>query len=295
MPMWSVCAQFCSRLQLCKSINFITSNKSCQIFDAEPGESNYHGKLIESTGNSFVAASTFPEELAGPCKGHGCKLTEVCIPQSPTYTCIPVFVQSFEKSQRRRLHDLDIMAGTSLNNLHLCTHYAGPAELGEHIVLGCQYEEKARYVKLTIRGTEYLHVAEVKVKLVLSTLNNNHDWGVHIEFSVRFRRSSEVKSKERKFHVEMEYDGNNQHKTPLNPCVLNSYDSNGKGYITKSDLEKIFVTFDDGVNTPEILHNLFAELDIDEDNMVTEKELNIMRDDVISEESCKRKKEKDGK
>ena len=61
MPMWSVCAQFCSRLQLCKSINFITSNKSCQIFDAEPGESNYHGKLIESTGNSFVAASTFPE------------------------------------------------------------------------------------------------------------------------------------------------------------------------------------------------------------------------------------------
>ncbi|CAG2234590.1 unnamed protein product [Mytilus edulis] len=234
MPMWSVCAQFCSRLQLCKSINFITSNKSCQIFDAEPGESNYHGKLIESTGNSFVAASTFPEELAGPCKGHGCKLTEVCIPQSPTYTCIPVFVQSFEKSQQipltevaygksckqsstagveyaskavdgdlntyghtnqdhspywivdlgkfyqvkqieifnrnrgsidagRRLHDLDIMAGTSLNNLHLCTHYAGPAELGEHIVLGCQYEEKARYVKLTIRGTEYLHVAEVKV------------------------------------------------------------------------------------------------------------------------------------
>ncbi|CAG2192692.1 unnamed protein product [Mytilus edulis] len=63
----------------------------------------------------------------------------------------------------RRLHDLDIMVGTSLNNLHICTQYAGPAELGEHIVLVCQYEEKARYVKLTIRGTEYLHVAEVKV------------------------------------------------------------------------------------------------------------------------------------
>ncbi|CAC5416541.1 unnamed protein product [Mytilus coruscus] len=124
--------------------------------------------------------------------------------------------------------------------------------------------------------------------------NNRDDWGVRIEYSVRFKRSSEVKSKERKFHVEMEYDGNNQHKTPLNPCVFNPYDSNGKGYITKSDLEKIFVYFDDGVNTPEILHNLFAELDIDEDNMVTKEEFNIMRDDVISQESCKRKKDKDG-
>ena len=61
MTMWSACAQFCSRVKVCKSINFISSNKSCQIFDAEPEESNYHGKLIESTGNSFVAASTFPK------------------------------------------------------------------------------------------------------------------------------------------------------------------------------------------------------------------------------------------
>ncbi|VDI16236.1 Hypothetical predicted protein [Mytilus galloprovincialis] len=125
--------------------------------------------------------------------------------------------------------------------------------------------------------------------------DNNHDWEVHIEYSARFKRSSEVKSKERKFHVEMEYDGNNQHKTPLNPCVFNPYDSNGKGYITKSDLEKIFVNYNDGVNTPEILHNLFAELDIDEDKMVTKEEFNIMRDDVISEESCKRKENKDGR
>ncbi|XP_063400105.1 uncharacterized protein LOC134684727 [Mytilus trossulus] len=209
-------------------------NKSCQIFDDEPGETNYHGKLIKSTGNSFLGASAFPKELAGPCKGHGCKPNEVCFPLSLTYTCIPVYVQTIEKSQQspltevaygksckqsstagveyaskavdgdlntyahtdknhlpywfvdlgkffqvkrieifnrnrgsrdtgRRLHDLDIMAGTSLNNLHLCTHYTGPAELGEHLVFGCQYEEKARYVKLTIRGTEFLHVAEVKV------------------------------------------------------------------------------------------------------------------------------------
>ncbi|XP_052084050.1 uncharacterized protein LOC127721336 [Mytilus californianus] len=101
MPMWSLCAQFCSRVQLCKSINFIISNKTCQINDAEPGESN-GGELIESAGNSFVAASTFPEELAGPCKGHGCKSTEVCMPQSPTYSCIPLFVQFNENRQRKK-------------------------------------------------------------------------------------------------------------------------------------------------------------------------------------------------
>ncbi|VDI14615.1 Hypothetical predicted protein, partial [Mytilus galloprovincialis] len=63
----------------------------------------------------------------------------------------------------RRLHDLDIIVGTSLNNTHLCTQYAGPAELGEHLVLGCQCDETARFVKLMLRGREYLHVAEVKV------------------------------------------------------------------------------------------------------------------------------------
>ncbi|XP_052065378.1 uncharacterized protein LOC127705171 [Mytilus californianus] len=231
MPMWSLCAQYCSRVQLCKSINFITSNKTCQINDAEPGESN-GGELIESTGNSFVAASIFPEELAGPCKGHGCKPTEVCIPKSPTYSCITVqfsknrhqirlwevaygkscqqsstagveyaskavdgdlntymhtnkdqspywivdlgkpyqikLIEIFNRNKGsidtgRRLHDLDIIVGTSSNNMHLCTHYAGPAQLGDHLVFGCQYDEKARYVKLMIRGREFLHVAEVKV------------------------------------------------------------------------------------------------------------------------------------
>ncbi|VDI22576.1 Hypothetical predicted protein [Mytilus galloprovincialis] len=29
-------------------------------------------------------------ELAGPCKGHDCKVSEVCIPNSPTYTCVPL-------------------------------------------------------------------------------------------------------------------------------------------------------------------------------------------------------------
>ncbi|VDI21509.1 Hypothetical predicted protein [Mytilus galloprovincialis] len=67
------------------------------------------------------------------------------------------------RSSGRRLHDLDIMVGNSSNAMHLCTHYRGPAELRAHLVLECQNDEKARYVKLMIRGIEYLHVAEVKV------------------------------------------------------------------------------------------------------------------------------------
>ncbi|VDI02345.1 Hypothetical predicted protein [Mytilus galloprovincialis] len=87
MPMWSLCAQFCSRVKMCKSINFIASNKTCQINYAEPGE--YYGGLVESLGNSFATASTFPKELAGTCQGHDCNLNEVCMPNGKTYYCFP--------------------------------------------------------------------------------------------------------------------------------------------------------------------------------------------------------------
>ncbi|VDI33055.1 Hypothetical predicted protein [Mytilus galloprovincialis] len=46
--------------------------------------------LIKSVGNIFIAASTFPKELAGSCKGHDCKVNEVCIPQSPNCICVPL-------------------------------------------------------------------------------------------------------------------------------------------------------------------------------------------------------------
>ncbi|CAG2234595.1 unnamed protein product [Mytilus edulis] len=67
------------------------------------------------------------------------------------------------ESSGRRLHDLDIMVGTSPHNMHICTQYKGPAQLKSHLVLECRDDERARYVKLVIRGKEYLHVAEVKV------------------------------------------------------------------------------------------------------------------------------------
>ncbi|CAC5384663.1 unnamed protein product [Mytilus coruscus] len=75
-------------MQICKSINFIAWNNTCQINYAEP-EGNLNG-LLKSVGNSFVAASTLPKELAGPCKGHYCKVNEVCVPQSPNYICVPL-------------------------------------------------------------------------------------------------------------------------------------------------------------------------------------------------------------
>lgn len=59
MPMWSICAQYCSRVQACTSINFIALNKTCQINYGEPGECN--NALVDSVGNSFAAASTFPK------------------------------------------------------------------------------------------------------------------------------------------------------------------------------------------------------------------------------------------
>lgn len=34
MPTWSLCAQYCSTVNECKSINFIPLNKTCQINDA---------------------------------------------------------------------------------------------------------------------------------------------------------------------------------------------------------------------------------------------------------------------
>ncbi|CAC5383138.1 Fibrinogen-like protein A,Ryncolin-4,Angiopoietin-related protein 7,Angiopoietin-related protein 1,Ficolin-3,Ficolin-1-B,Techylectin-5A,Ficolin-2,Ryncolin-1,Tenascin-R,Fibrinogen-like protein 1,Angiopoietin-1,Tenascin-X,Fibrinogen C domain-containing protein 1-A,Tenascin-N,Ryncolin-3,Tenascin,Fibroleukin,Fibrinogen C domain-containing protein 1,Ryncolin-2,Angiopoietin-related protein 6,Techylectin-5B,Angiopoietin-related protein 2,Angiopoietin-2,Microfibril-associated glycoprotein 4,Fibrinogen alpha chain len=103
--MWSLCAQFCSRVEICKSINFIAWNKTCQIYDADPGKSKCG--LIESTGNSFVAATSFPEQLAGQCKGHDCKLNEVCMPREPDYYCVPLPTKLPECNKRTDLRPRD--------------------------------------------------------------------------------------------------------------------------------------------------------------------------------------------
>ncbi|XP_063399354.1 uncharacterized protein LOC134683982 [Mytilus trossulus] len=95
------------------------------------------------------------------------------------------------------------------------------------------------------------------------------------------------------FHVDIDYKGISGRDSPLDPCVFNPYDLDVKGYITKGDLDKIFVYFGDEVNTPEILHTFFAELDIDEDKMVTKEEFDLKKKDVITEESCSIIKDKD--
>ncbi|XP_071142115.1 C-type lectin domain family 4 member E-like [Mytilus edulis] len=89
VSMWSLCAQLCSRMKICRSINFIQHNKTCQINNAEPEEST--ALLIDSYGDSFVAASTFPPNLASVCQDHNCSLDEICIPKSQSHICYPLF------------------------------------------------------------------------------------------------------------------------------------------------------------------------------------------------------------
>ncbi|VDI24210.1 ficolin [Mytilus galloprovincialis] len=106
MPMWSICAQYCSRVKVCKSINFIASTKTCQINDHEPETSECSG-LVESIGNSFAAASTFPKELAGQCNGNKCTVNEACMPSGMNYYCDPLPFQLSENSAPSDLRPRD--------------------------------------------------------------------------------------------------------------------------------------------------------------------------------------------
>lgn len=56
MPMCLLCAQFCWRIQICKSINLIAWANTCQINDAEPVENI--AQLRVSVGKTFVAAAS---------------------------------------------------------------------------------------------------------------------------------------------------------------------------------------------------------------------------------------------
>ncbi|CAG2213936.1 unnamed protein product [Mytilus edulis] len=75
------------------------------------------------------------------------------------------------KTTGERLRDLDIMIGSSHNEMQICAHYVGPAQLGDHLLFTCGHVECARYVKLRLTGTDYLHVAEVKVYAVNDSCN----------------------------------------------------------------------------------------------------------------------------
>ncbi|CAG2187766.1 unnamed protein product [Mytilus edulis] len=103
MPMWSICAQYCSRVKVCQSINFIAWNKTCQINDDEPGISNC--EVLESVGNSLVMSSNFPENLAGNCNDNNCKLNEVCMPKGPGYYCAPLPLKLSDSSTQLRPRD----------------------------------------------------------------------------------------------------------------------------------------------------------------------------------------------
>ncbi|CAG2218921.1 Angiopoietin-related protein 1,Fibrinogen gamma-B chain,Ficolin-1-A,Angiopoietin-1,Fibrinogen C domain-containing protein 1,Ryncolin-1,Tenascin-N,Angiopoietin-related protein 7,Angiopoietin-related protein 6,Ficolin-3,Fibrinogen C domain-containing protein 1-B,Fibroleukin,Fibrinogen-like protein 1,Ficolin-1,Ficolin-1-B,Angiopoietin-4,Tenascin-R,Ryncolin-2,Techylectin-5B,Fibrinogen C domain-containing protein 1-A,Microfibril-associated glycoprotein 4,Fibrinogen-like protein A,Ryncolin-3,Fibrinogen gamma cha len=103
MPMWSICAQYCSIVKICKSINFISWNNTCQINDADPGVSTC--QLIRSVGNSFVAASNFPQKLAGQCNGNSCNVNQACMAKGIGYYCVALPMHSPESYTQLRPRD----------------------------------------------------------------------------------------------------------------------------------------------------------------------------------------------
>ncbi|CAC5423528.1 unnamed protein product [Mytilus coruscus] len=165
LPMWSLCAQLCSRIKICKSINFITWTNTCQINYAEP-EGNMDG-LNQSVGNSFVAVSSLAEELAGSCKGHDCTVNEVCIPQCPNYICVPLLEAFAGRGTRDLISTMLVHVGESLDTsqMELCGQFIGPGVKGQVMVTPCITFPRGYVVKLTSVNTvlKPLHLAEVEV------------------------------------------------------------------------------------------------------------------------------------
>ena len=58
---------------------------------------------------------------------------------------------------------MDVKVGPTLKDMILCAHYKGPGTAREHAVLNCMEIINGRFVKLQLRGTNFLHLAEVKV------------------------------------------------------------------------------------------------------------------------------------
>ncbi|XP_052062853.1 fucolectin-5-like [Mytilus californianus] len=72
-------------------------------------------------------------------------------------------INRIQGSNGDRLHDVDITVGRSLKEMSLCAHYKGPGKTGEHLVFRCNRQMSGRYVKVTIKGKEYLQLGEVMV------------------------------------------------------------------------------------------------------------------------------------
>lgn len=56
LPSWPLCMELCTRMTICKSINFIAANKTCQINSAIPSE-----LLDTCDGISFIPRTTKEE------------------------------------------------------------------------------------------------------------------------------------------------------------------------------------------------------------------------------------------
>ncbi|XP_071133047.1 fucolectin-6-like [Mytilus edulis] len=80
------------------------------------------------------------------------------------YSITSVEVYNKPQNKGERFRDVDILVGEHHDNhMSLCAHYVGPSHTGAHQVFDCSRVLQGRFVKITIRQREYLHMAEVKV------------------------------------------------------------------------------------------------------------------------------------
>ncbi|CAC5399707.1 unnamed protein product [Mytilus coruscus] len=75
-------------------INAITSMTNAENLTVDE---NFSVAVTESDNGTCESND---EELAGPCKDHDRKVNEVCIPQSPTYTCVELLEIFVERRTR---------------------------------------------------------------------------------------------------------------------------------------------------------------------------------------------------
>ncbi|CAC5393412.1 unnamed protein product [Mytilus coruscus] len=79
------------------------------------------------------------------------------------YDIMRIEIINRSDSYGQRLHDVDITVGPTLKELSLCAHYKGPGRTGERLDFYCNQQMSGRYVKVTIKGKEFLQLSEVMV------------------------------------------------------------------------------------------------------------------------------------
>ena len=74
-----------------------------------------------------------------------------------------IYYLSFIDVTGNRLHNVVISVGPSLSKMKTFATFKGPGKSGARYVFKCKEVTTGRYVKVMIKGAEYLTLAEVQV------------------------------------------------------------------------------------------------------------------------------------